>query len=185
MKAPLLALLIMSLAPLASSQESVAAPTVPADKAVALVSAMQVDQFLLYGIQVALQRGVAEGKATQAQIDCLKGLDYGFVRQGYADLVARKLTPAEVDEALAFFESRGGQLSVEAGWQLARKMYPNPERTSDEKPFPDPTPEEQRQVLNYMNSPLARKINELNDRANLAEIEAGIKQVVMPCLKQP
>jgi hypothetical protein len=181
MKTPLV-LLLLSLASSGWSQE----PGPTTDKAEALMRILSAEQFFRAGIGSALRKGVTDGHTTQAQFDCVMSADYGFVSRAYVEVARRSLTAGETDDALAFFESSAGQITLAMAWEMARKAFPGIEGGPDpEDAAREPTAEEQQRMERYISSGLADKVNAVTGEPKLGGTELQLQRIISECHQQP
>jgi hypothetical protein len=81
----------------------------PTQEALALAQAMQMEIVVKEAFQVVVERNIRTGRATQAELDCIKRAELPFVNDVYAAGFARVLTADEMKEALTFFSKPTGQ----------------------------------------------------------------------------
>lgn len=77
--------------------------------ALALAQAMDVEKFVKEAFEAVVESNVKTGRATQAELDCIKRADIPFANDVYASGFARVLTEDELKEALAFFSKPAGK----------------------------------------------------------------------------
>lgn len=79
----------------------------------ALAQAMQMEAVVKEAFQVVVARNIKTGRATQAELDCIKRAEIPFVNDVYAAGFARVLTADEMKEALTFFSKPTGRWFME------------------------------------------------------------------------
>jgi hypothetical protein len=176
-----IALLLSVLATFAIAQE-------PAkqDKALELVQAMHNAEIYNAGIRAGMQKAADDGQILKPAAECVMGLDLGFVNDMTADILRKNLTQADIEEALAFYVSRAGRMTLQTSFAQARAMFPEMKGLPAGEDLGEPTREEKQQILQYTTSAVARKLMVLNTQDGLKDIQEELtRRLREQCFKQP
>jgi hypothetical protein len=137
-----------------------AASAVAADgpKSVALVRAMRADEIAVANAKLAFLGGNLTERFGKTSSGCIKKVSYTEFTAGWARVVDGFLKPAELDTALAFYQSPPGTKYVEG---MLRRMR---ERQGKESQLPDVpskeeiSPAELAKISEFSSSDLGRKL---------------------------
>jgi hypothetical protein len=88
-------------------------PEASLQDAQALAQAMHVEKFVKEAFEAVVESNIKSGRATQAELNCIKRTDIPFANDVYASAMARALTQEEMSEALTFFNKPAGQWFLE------------------------------------------------------------------------
>lgn len=80
-----------------------------AAQAALLARTMQVDQHARLRLEASLRKDMAEGQATQQELDCVKAAKMDFVIDAYAQAILATLSTEDITRAIAFYASKEGQ----------------------------------------------------------------------------
>ena len=108
-------LLVMATVAVGGPLVRVAQAQPPAADALRLVRAMEVDDSVLLGMQLEMERGFKAGKVSQAQLDCVHGVRSAVFTAPIAQALGKALTAEEIDTAITFFESTTGNKYSQLG----------------------------------------------------------------------
>jgi hypothetical protein len=70
---------------------------------------MQVDQHARLRLEASVRKEIAEGSATQQELDCVRAADMNFVVDAYARAILATLSGEEITRATAFYASKEGR----------------------------------------------------------------------------
>jgi hypothetical protein len=152
-------------------------------KAVALVRAMRTDEIAVANAKLALLGGNLAERFGKTSNGCIKRVSYTEYTAGWARVVDAFLKPAEVDTALAFYQSVPGVKYVEG---LLRRMR---ERQGKESQLPEIpskeeiSPAELARISEFSSTDLARKLGKefLQSPAALAWGSEMTEQIAKKC----
>jgi hypothetical protein len=91
------------------------------DNPTALVRAMRADVIVLEASKSALSRAASEGHFTAAQLECFKKLPASAFTADLARFLTSQLTPEQIVEAIAFYESQPGIKFVDFLFETFRR----------------------------------------------------------------
>jgi hypothetical protein len=86
-----------------------------ATDALRLVRAMEVDKSVLLGMQMTIENAFPAGKVSQAQLDCVHGVQSTVFTAPIAQTLEKALTAEEIATAMTFFESVTGKKYSQLG----------------------------------------------------------------------
>jgi hypothetical protein len=136
---------------------SVLAEEATAPPATELVRLMRADEYLREGAVAALSRATRDGYYTKAQFDCFAKLSPSTFTPDLADFASRQFTPAELDEALAFYRSPAGKSFVDYIFAMLGQEF-GPEFTARVGPAPALSIEEMREVKDFSSKGIGKRL---------------------------
>ena len=80
-----------------------------AAQATILARTMQVDQHARLRLETSVRKGMADGSATQQELDCVKAAKFDLVLDVYARAIMATLSSEDITRAIAFYASKEGQ----------------------------------------------------------------------------
>jgi hypothetical protein len=162
---------------------SAAAAFAESPKSVALVRAMRTDEIAVANAKLAFLGGNLVEQFGKTSNSCIKRVTYGEFTAGWARVVDGFLKPAEVDTALAFYESAPGVKYVEG---MLRRMR---DRQGKESQLPEVSgkeeiaPAELAKISEFSSTDLGRKLGKdfLQSPAALAWGRDMTEQIARKC----
>jgi hypothetical protein len=152
-------------------------------KSVALVRAMRTDEIAVANAKLAFLGGNLAERFGKTSNGCIKRVSYAEYTAGWARVVDSFLKPAEVETALAFYQSPPGIKYVEG---LLRRMR---ERQGKESQLPEVaskeeiSPAELAKISDFSSTELSRKLGKdfLQSPAALAWGKDMTEQIARKC----
>jgi hypothetical protein len=163
-------------------------PADPGDSdrpALALVGALQADQLTVAGVRYALihDTGAVLPKSVR---DCLAGMDYSFTRDAYVEIVQKVMTPQEIGEALSFYQSHAGHMMMMDALRQMRDRLEGYPGLAEADAAGEPSDEDRRQMKAFDQSPVARKIGQIQSGPEADKVvDQLVQKMAEQCLKQP
>lgn len=153
--------------------------------ALALVRALQADQLTAAGIRYALTKDAANPLPKPIR-DCLAAMDYSFAQSMYVDVVRNIMSPQELSDAAAFYQSRAGYMSIMVSLRGAREQLQDYPAMAEAEAAGEPTPDELRQIEAFEQSPLAQKLEGIHTGPEADKVmQAIVQKMWEQCVKAP
>ena len=153
--------------------------------ALALVRALQADQLTAAGIRYALAKD-ASNPLPKPIRDCLTAMDFSFAQGMYVDVVKKIMSPPELRDAAAFYQSRAGYMSIMVSLRGAREQLQDYPAMAEAEAAGEPTREEVRQIEAFEQSPLAKKLEQIHTGPEADKVmQAIVQRMWEQCVKQP
>ena len=140
----LTALLALTSVAFAQARKSAAA------HATLLARTMQVDELARLRLETSVRKEMAEGSATQQELDCVRAAKLDFVLDVYARAILAKLSSDDITRAIAFYASKEGQGFLK--YSIAQEL-----RTPEAAPT-ELTPAEQAALTKFLRTSVGKKI---------------------------
>lgn len=142
-----------------------------------LVEQAQLHELSALGMRLAVRRAVADGKATQAFLECVSAVPSGVFSTPITALYATKLTSSELTSALGFFESGAGKKYIAYSFRRLQTQA----GFTPAAPAVTVTAEEQRSIENFLSSALGNQLSGAQSPLGTAA-RSEISKVVAPIL---
>jgi hypothetical protein len=127
-------------------------------KSVALVRAMRTDEIAVATAKFAFLSGSLQERYGKTNKTCVKRIPYADFTEGWARVVESVLTAAEIETALAFFQSDAGVKYVEGLLRRLRRGQGEASVLPEVKGKEDITPEQLSAIADFSRSDLGRKV---------------------------
>ena len=121
-----------------------------AAQATLLARTMQVDQHARLRLETSVRKDMAEGSATQQELDCVRAAKLDFVLDVYARAILATLSSEDITRAIAFYASKEGQGFLKHS--IAQEL-----RTPEAAPT-ELTPAEQAALTKFLSTSVGKKI---------------------------
>lgn len=121
-----------------------------AAQAALLARTMQVDQYARLRFETSVRKDMAEGWATQQELDCVKAAKMDFVLDAYARAILATLSSEDITHAIAFYASKEGRGFLKHS--IDQELRP-PEAAATEL-----TPTEQAALTKFLSTSVGKKV---------------------------
>ncbi len=143
-----------------------------------LVSAMKFDQSALVGMQISAKHSFQKGKTSRKVLDCVMSRTRRDFTPLFARIYRSLLSPSEVLEAVAYFESPSGKNYTAIGiTQLYRRFNEVPP-----EPAPSLTAADESSLVLFYNSPTGKKLFGLKV-AEMPETKHAIQMKILDVIE--
>jgi hypothetical protein len=156
---------------------SAAEPDSTDRNALALADALHLHDISVLGFRLGFERN-SKGRLPEAVIDCANRVDLDFLRPRYGTAIKATLSAAEIDEALAFYQSRPGELFVAHQLREHREKLAGYPALEAAAAAGEPTREEFDRIKEFVLSPLGKKVGQLSDLPDFNAVQREMASAV-------
>lgn len=142
-----------------------------------LVERAQLNEMAALGVRLSVRRAVADGKATQAFLECVSSQDSRIFDQPISSVYANGLSHKELAEALSFFDGPVGQKYV-SYTRWGTEKYAGFVPTS---PLPLISNDEMKSIHTFVSSSVGKQMSGANSVLALST-QKELAKVVEPML---
>jgi hypothetical protein len=172
-----------------SSSAAVHAADAPAsaDPNVELVRAMRSDEIALSGAKRAFLTGAVAEKYPVTDKKCVKRFEYAEFTEGFAGVVRQVLNPAEIAEALKFYQSPAGVKYVEGTLRRLRTRFGDDSGVPEIKGKEEISPQQLAEISDFTRSDLGHKIMGKDMTESPAALKMGremLERIAAKCARK-
>jgi len=142
-----------------------------------LVEQAQLHKMAALGMRLSVQHAVVAGKASQALLECVSATDPAIFSRHIAAVYAAGLSAAELNEALAFFDSAAGRKYVAFAMQGTEKYAGFPPSS----PPITVTPDEKKAIEAFAASSVGKQLSGGNSPIAMAT-QRDVASLVQPII---